>query len=250
MRLLSFLLLNLFYASSIFANCSLVARGMNYEPYYFQAKDGSYSGLDIELIDALMGEANCQVKYKTIPWKRSLQLMKIGGLELLTGVSITPQRERYISFIGPMREELMVMLVPRSSDYAIATLDDIKHLDKPVGIANGLFYGDSFSVKYQHDKTFKQHIDLANSTLENLKKLQNHRLSAVIGDLYFMAHWIKSNNLTEVFKVHPYYINRNFVYFGLSRRNVLPHEMTVLKTANAKMQAAGTYQRIIDKYKL
>ncbi|NQZ31136.1 MAG: amino acid ABC transporter substrate-binding protein [Oceanospirillaceae bacterium] len=233
----------------LLAQCRIAVRATSFPPYFIIEQHNNYQGLDVELTNALLKEANCLFEFQKLPWKRGLQLLKIGTLDLMSGMSISVKRQQYIRFIGPMREESMALLVPKHSNYQITSLDDLKVLDKPIGIVSGLFYGAVFAKKYKKDAAFAANFDVANSSQSNLSNLINHRLSAVVGDLFNMVHWLKANKLNNQYEIHPFFINRDDVYFGFSKRNVSADNIANLTAANARLMAAGTYRSIIEQYR-
>lgn len=249
MKRILYLLVIMSFSNLVVAQCQIDVRTTSFPPYYIIDNTNNYLGLEIELINALLKEANCQASFKKMPWKRGLQLLKISGVDLMAGMSISDQRKPYVKFIGPIRKETIVLLVPSNRHLSISSLDDLKHLIKPVGIVRGLYYGAKFAHKFKQDHVFKTKFYVANSTQNNLDNLLNQRLSAVVGDFFYIVHWLKVNKLTANYEIHPFYLNTDNVYFGISKRNVSTENMAKLMAANARLLNSGAYQQIIDQYK-
>jgi len=243
------LLMTLFFSSAATANCQLTVRVTSFPPYYIFDSSKKYHGLDIELSQALLKEAGCSYLYKPLPWKRGLQLLKIGGVDLMTGMSLSAERAQYIHFLGPMRQEVMALIVPKQSGVSISSLDDLKRFLKPIGIVRGFFYGVDFHSKYMNDTRFKDRFYVANSSQNNFNMLINNRLSAVVGDYFNIVHWLNVTGLNSAYEIHPFSIHENDVYFGLSKRNVSDDDMSKLIAANARLIKAGRYREIIDQYR-
>jgi len=68
--LFNFIMLVSFQSS--FADCSFSLGWEDWEPYQYQKSDKKPGGLDIELITAVMENANCRLSYIKLPWKRHL----------------------------------------------------------------------------------------------------------------------------------------------------------------------------------
>ena len=133
--------------SQAFSECRLRVRIANSIPQYSQDINGNWKGLGIELIEVLLNEADCQPDYMVYPWKRSLTQLREGKVDMMVNLSITLERKEYLWFIGPQRDETIVLVVNKNSDFKIDSLDDFKALNNKIGVENGAFYGDEFDNK-------------------------------------------------------------------------------------------------------
>ena len=235
-------------ANSVLAQCQLTVQVSNFPPYALEDAQGKFSGLDIELVNALIKETDCQLIPRKLPWKRALHLLAHGGLDIMTGMSITVERQQYTTFIGPMRNESIILVVNSNSNLPIKSLDDLKTLPKPVGITRGSFYGVDFAKKFSGDPSFAANIDVSNNSITKFNNLLNGRLSGVIGDRFNMISLLKKRNLSAAYKIHPFTIHKSPVYFGFSKK-ALPAELLFrLQAANKRLLESGGYQHIIDKF--
>ena len=246
-QLLTFFSL-MFLTTITAAKCDLTVQAIDYPPYIIEDSQGQFSGLDIELADALLKEANCRMSFSKVSWKRGLYLLKNGGLDVVTGVSMTPEREQYITFVGPMRFESMNLLVSVSNQQPIKSLDDIMQLPKPLGIIRGVFYGPEFEKKYAQDKNFAAMIAISSTNIINFRNLIQGRLSGVIGEHYNIVYQLKSHNLMREFKINPLKIHDNLVNLGFSKKTLSSENLIALRAANTRLLKSGVYQSIIDKY--
>jgi ABC-type amino acid transport substrate-binding protein len=237
----------LLLSTQTLAQCLIKLRVTHFPPYAIE-QNNQYSGMDIELANLLLKEANCQIEYINQPWKRALYLLKNGGLDLVTGMSITEQREQYVHFVGPMRNEEMALIVANNSDLSIDSLDSIAGLTKAIGITRGLFYGKALTDKLQQDKDFAKHFDFSDATHVNVLKLIKDRLSGVIGDRYYMTEELRKHNLADQYKIAPFTIHKNEVYFGFSKKSVSQYNLKSILEAHQRLSDSGAYQTVIDQY--
>jgi len=56
---------------------------------------------------------------------------------------------------------------------------------------------------------------------------------------------LKSNN----YKIHPFIINYNEVYFGFSKKSVMPEMLIKLKEAYDRATSNKTFHTVIENYK-
>lgn len=240
-------LLLLVISSHVYSECAIKLRVTHFPPYAIKNND-HYSGMDIELANLLLAKANCAVIYENQPWKRALFLLKNGGLDLVTGMSVTEERKTYVNFIGPMRNEEMALIVPSQSNFVIDSLQALTSLDKPIGITRGLFYGKALTDKLQSNEQFAKKFDVSDSTHNNILKLLKDRLSGVIGDRYYLTQELRKHDKLTEFKVHPFNIHKDGVFFGFSKKSVSAENLDTILQAHQRLLQSGAYQTIIDQY--
>lgn len=229
------------------ADCDLIMSVEHFPPYTI-AKSGEWGGLEIELAQALFYEADCNVKYVTIPWKRSLYLLEHGSLDVLPSMSKTKKRQEFTHFIGPMRTE-NVSLVTRIEDLTeIKNLEDIKKFPKRIGLGYAEFYGEEFASKIENDPNFAAKFEYTDFSTKNIKKLQRGRISGYLGDQYFVAYQLKQEGIRDLFKMHDYFINQDYVYLGFSKKSLSTTNIRNIQDAFQRLKDAGTFKKILAKY--
>ncbi len=82
-------------------------RVIEFPPFYYQDENGQWTGLEVELAEALLKEAGLKPEYVPLPWSRALKSMEVGEAELMMNLVKTPEREEYMHFIGPERTSRM-----------------------------------------------------------------------------------------------------------------------------------------------
>ena len=202
------------------AECQLSVRVFDFAPQFVHNPQGSWQGMAVELIEAVLKEAKCTPQYHNLTWKRSLYLLEHGGLDIMLNMSITPQRQEYLQFIGPLRDETMILVASRGLATDISHLDDLKKLDKRVGILRGAFYGTGFADKLKSDAEFAVRFEQANSTDTNIGKLKKHRIAGFFNDKYNANYILKTKLDATKYKVHPLILNQDYVYIGVSKKSV------------------------------
>jgi len=232
---------------SFAVECSIKVRVTEFKPQYYKTPNG-WTGLAVELGKALLNEANCKPTFVVIPWKRSLIQIKNGKLDMMMNLSITDERKKFMHFIGPMRDESMVLIVYKNSNYQINSLDDIKKLPKQITIENGAYYGETFDKKYKTDSDFKNKFIPITNTASKSKMLSGKRVVAFIEDRYTAAYKLKNVSDYQDFKIHPFFINQDNVFFGLSKKSIDETKLKMLEQALKKAKESGKFQQILKKY--
>ena len=231
-----------------FAHCQISYRVAEYPPYMLPEKDGSWTGLDVELAQAIFSEAKCTVTFTTMPWKRGLHLLEHGGVDMMSGLSLNSERQKYAYYIGPMRDESIGLVVNRNSHFKLTELEDLKRLPKRIGYLRGVYYGELFAKKFTADARFADKFETADNEQTNLLKLFNRRLSAVAGDKYNSIYKLRLQKIDHKYKVHNFLLNQDVVYFGFSRASISSGDIKRLQAAFKKLQGNGEFARIRAKY--
>ena len=250
LKQLKILSLALLSCASMFssAQCKLSVRVFDFAPQFIQDQQGQWHGMAVELIQAVLQEANCSAQYQNLTWKRSLYLMEHGGLDIMLNMSITAERKKYLHFIGPLRDETMILLASRELPAEISSLDDIKSLDKRIGILRGAYYGTKFAKKMQTDSEFAERFEQANSTEINIGKLKKQRIAGFFNDKYNANYILKYKLDGSKYKVQPLILNQDFVYIGVSKKSVPVAVHQLLKKAFAQAKSKGMLDKILSKY--
>ncbi len=235
--------------SQAFSQCRLSVRVANSIPQYYQDVNKNWQGMGVELIKVLLNEAHCQPIYTVYPWRRALAQLQVGKLDMMVNLSITSERKKYMWFIGPQRDETIVLVVNDDFDFKIDSLDDFKALNNKIGIENGAFYGDSFDKKYKTEPEFANLFVHAVNTGMLINMLKVKRILGFFEDRYSSAYKMKTQTQYKGVKVHSYLVNQDVVYFGFSKKSVSKELLTRLKKAYVKANSAGKFEAVIKRYR-
>ncbi|EPJ48710.1 MAG: hypothetical protein OFPI_28100 [Osedax symbiont Rs2] len=249
-KMLQILSLALLSSISSFASadCKLSVRVFDFAPQFIQDKQGQWHGMAIELIQAVLQEANCSAQFNNVSWKRALHLLEHGGLDIMLNMSVTAERQKYLHFIGPLRDETMILVAPRRLKSEISSLEDIKQLSKRVGILRGAYYGTEFALQMQNDPAFAKRFEQADSTDINIGKLKKQRIAGFFNDKYNASYILKNKLDGSQYKIQPLILNQNFVYIGVSKKSVSAELRELLVQAFARAKSEGKLNKILSKY--
>jgi polar amino acid transport system substrate-binding protein len=229
--------------------CVLKVRVTNIPPLFSQNKTGEWTGLTVDLAKVLLNEAGCKGDFKDISWKRSLIQMRTGHLDMMMNLSMTEERKEFIHFIGPQIDETVQLILKEEIDIDIQSLDDFKKLPGKIGYQRGTFVGKAFEEKLRTDQTFKNKFDILYSDELNLRKLKGGRIIGIIGQNYGGVSAKREFQKGKGYKIHPFIIFQNWVYFGFSKKSVSKEKLDRLEKAYQTAKTKGNFQRVIDSYK-
>jgi len=203
----------------------------------------------VELIEVLLNEAHCQPVYTVYPWKRALAQLQEGKLDMMVNLSITSERKKYLWFIGPQRDETIVLVVNNDFNFKVDLLEDFKAFNNKIGIENGAFYGDDFDNKYKTDPEFANLFVQAVNTDMLIKMLKLKRVIGFLEDRYSSAFKMKALTEYQGVKAHSYLVNQDVVYFGFSKKSVSLELLARLKKAYNTANTAGKFEAVLKRYR-
>ncbi len=251
------LMLGIFMTSFVFVSnslgkadtCILDVRVTNLPPLYFQDESGKWTGLTVDLAKVLLTEAGCEGDFRVIPWARSLKSMGTGSLDMMMNLTMTEERKEFINFIGPQIDETANLIIRKEIDVDIQSLDDIKKLPGKIGYQRGTFLGNEFEKKLKFDPAFKNKFEIIHSDELNIKKLRAGRIIGFIEHTYSGITSKKEIGKGTDFKIHPFVIYKNPVYFGFSKKAVSKELLVKFQKAYDKAKSEGKFEKVLNRYK-
>ncbi len=208
------------------------------------------SGLDMEILAAVVSGAGCTLKHtdKETPWKRHLNFIEKGKLDLASGASFTEERAKYAYFIGPYRAEYLALFVKKgnAAKYKISKFSDIESMDFKIGIDLGATYGPEVDAVLKKIGARSQPIH--NSEL-NRKKVLKGRIDGYLSYLPDEPMVLKKEKWGIGIEMHPMpLINTGDIYIMLSKKANSKEISDALQASLDKMKTDGTLNTIFKKY--
>lgn len=229
-------------------SCELSVR-VTESPPRFQLVEGEWQGIQVELTNALMEEAGCKARYVQMSWSRALKELENGNLDVMGEMSVTPEREQFLRFLGPHSDETMIMVVRADSDYRIQSLDDLKAIPGKFGLAHDSWYGEAVSRKLEEDADFRAKVEFVRSDYIQLERVKLGRIFGYVVMHYPAVYRIRTDpELKDDLKIHEYVFNEDWVYWGLSKASVDETMYERLRAAYIRLKQAGTLERITERY--
>jgi len=226
-------------------------RVADYPPQYYKDENGQWTGLDVELAVAVVEKAGFIVEFVELPWSRALKMIETGDVQFMMNLSITPEREKFMNFIGPERTSQMILVV--NEKYANVPLDNIDDLGNIVdnyGLKIGLQKDVEYSVEFNEKlevEEFSKNFEYTSDVNLQPNNVANHRLFGFFEDKVSMNYQILNNPDFEGLALHPFTLSQEEVYFGVTK-NLDKDKFEKLKAAFEELESDGTLQVIRDKY--
>ncbi|TMP30040.1 ABC transporter substrate-binding protein [Pseudoalteromonas rubra] len=234
------------------AGCELVVRFENYAAQSRLDSTLKWHGLDVDFARALLEEAGCGYQFINVPWGRALKMLAEGKLDMVLSVTRTPEREQFAYFIGPQRMETIVFAMSRSRPFTVNTLSDLFALPVPVAIQKGAFYGRVFNelLLREQAKVESQRFIYVADNQRKLSLLKHGRIAGFLEEKFNVLYQSQHNPDFAQITVGPLVVNREPVYYSVSKQSVSAKELQQLQAAFERLQHSGRLKQILAKYGL
>jgi polar amino acid transport system substrate-binding protein len=220
-------------------------------PYQFRDKQQQLIGLDFDILNAILKELALEANYTELPWKRHLQYIKTGDIDIAMGASFTKERDDFAYFSIPYRIEKINLFVKKGNtkDIKLTRLEDLIHSHYILGIEGGYFYGDKFQ-KLNQQIDFQSHINEVIDLEQNVKMLFKGYIDGFFADPITMKSFSEKYSIQNELESHPLVIYQTDVHFMLSKKSCSPETLMHFNQAIKTLQANGELDRIIKKWTL
>lgn len=220
-----------------------------WEPYQYVNRRGDLVGLDVEMVTAIIENMGCKLSYKELPWKRHLNLLKKGSIDLASGASKTAEREEFAYFSAPYRVESAALFVKKgkSEAYKLTKLEDISAIGFKLGVTRGYYYGENYE-KLSSDEKFTAQLDEVHNDSFNYYKLQKDRIDGFLADVPSAIAGLKSEALLDTVERHPLKIYEDDIYVMFSKQSTSQEMVEAFNKSLQELKENGTYQQIMDTW--
>lgn len=112
-------------------------------PPFVYKENGSWTGIDVDMIREICKQHGLEPEFKDLPWKRGLNDVEKGKVDGMFPLFRTEERIKFMYFPSEYIDTVKtVILVRKGSEIKINNLDELK--DKKVATVAGFSYGPVF----------------------------------------------------------------------------------------------------------
>jgi len=229
--------------------CNLVMGWDPWEPYQYEIAGGQVLGLDVDLLTAMVRNADCSITFRKGTWRVLLEQLKEGEIDLLSGATRTADREEFAYFTEPYRDEQFSMYVAtdRLEDLEQKSFEQLMEEGLRFGLVEDYFYGEPIS-SFQDDEQYQDRFDYSSMADANISLLLSGAVDGIIEDTYVGASIIRQKKLHESITHHPLYLDSNPVSIMVSRASVDEELFARLNESVLELQENGAINKVLAQY--
>lgn len=231
------------------AGCHLQVGLDTWAPYQYRSDDGKTRGLDVRLIRLYGKLAGCRVDFQWVPWARSLEELKGGRLDMLSGASITPERQQYALFSIAYREESMNLFMTRAAarHYHFQDFQQMIPAHFHIAVTRDYYYGAAF-VAAMKNPEFRDLVTQVPEVSLVFKMVGAGHAQGGLADSLVGKYWIRKLGLKGQVQMTAMQANSDQVHLMFSRKTVSAELVSRFNAAIRKTRAQGDYVRILRQY--
>ncbi|AMC34623.1 substrate-binding periplasmic protein [Janthinobacterium sp. B9-8] len=245
--------LMLVFCTSLFAASPclrpLVVGWDTWPPYHFKDEQGQMRGLAVEVLVELARRADCPLRFAQMPWKRTLNELAVGKVDLAMEVLKTPERARVMLFSRAYRPSSVHFFARKKEErWSFNTLADLSKLGPvTLGVSRGDSYGEELD-QWLNAPPPSVAVDVAPTMAVNLRKLQHGRVDLVLGDLFATQAALYDLKLTNEIAPLAQEWRTQDAYFAFSRISVGEPVFQAFQQALDSMMKDGSLKKIQLRY--
>ena len=212
-------------------------------------------GLDLEILDAIITEAGCNLVYSAtyFPWARHIRMIESGETDLITAAGKTPEREKFSYLIGPYRSEHVGLYVLKKDikKHPIQEPNDLLTQEFTLGTFIGYNYGSELNrvIKQLGSKNqaIPEREELPNRA--NYLKLKTKRIDGYLGYPVVETLDLKTMGFDDEIVLHPMHlVKTGDIYILLSKKSNTLEMANTLQNSLERIKSNGVYDTILKKY--
>lgn len=236
-------------AETVDNNCKFILGFDAWEPYQYADVGDRVSGLDIELVEAVVKRMGCQLTYQQGTWVDLLSSLKQGEVDILLGASKTPAREEFAFFSDAYRMEEFSLYIRNGDDdrAEYETLADFVNNGNRIGIVEDYIYGPEVTAYLDDPEKSKHFVNAIMGEL-NVARLMDGDIAGYLEDSFVGASLLRRKALSNYIVAHGITIETGDAYVMFSQKSVTEEQLANFNTQLAQVKDSQLYQDILDKY--
>lgn len=216
-------------------------------PYHFINNEGKVSGALVEIVQAMLKQANLRAKIEIQPFARGLKATQTQKNTFMFSMLKTPNRHNEFQWVGQTYKNSAVLIgLKNRKDIHLLSLDDAKKY--VVGTIRG-YHSDYYLRNYGF--TEQENLSLSVTSKHMWPMLFNNRIDLVLTNYMALERDITQAgyNAEDIsgYLTLPSFPSELHIATGLTTEKDLVEQ---LRTALSAIKQSGIYQDILNKYNL
>jgi polar amino acid transport system substrate-binding protein len=235
------------------AECSktLSISSSDYPPYVYRDQAGLWTGLDVQLMQAIFKEADCSYKFAPlVAPRRMVDMVSIGKTDVLLAASATPERRKANHFgVAYRQEEVAFFSLARQFN----TYRDIQSFPAllahgtPLLLPNAGWFGEDYARALPSLRASSRVVEFTYFD-QGIRMLAAGRAPVIMSDMAAITHAARMQGVAV--EPLPFTLNSAPVHMMFSKLSVSQHDIDTLNAATLRLEQKGRLQAIRQAYGL
>ena len=230
---------------------TLSVSSSDYAPYIFKNKAGIWSGLDVELMQAIFKEAGCAYTFAPlVAPKRMVEMVSRGKTDVLLAASASDERRKANRFGRPYRNESvsLVGLAGKLDAYRdITRFQTLRERGVRVLVPNAGWYGEDYASALPALQAAGLAIEFTYFD-QSIRMLAAGRAALVMSDTGALFDAAKKEGVAV--EALPFTVISAPVHMMFSKASVSEHDVAELDAATARLERKGVLHTMRAAYGL
>lgn len=215
----------------------------SWEPYTYTV-ESKPMGFELEIFQSVMDRMGYSVEFVEMPWKRCLNKLQSGDVDVVISMLINEEREEYTIFPEEhiSTTDFMFISLKESDITYQSPLINLK--EYKIGSILGFHYGDEFDNANYLDK-----VEVGNSDLL-LELLLKKRLDLAVGNKTVIMNSFHKSKQSKVLVFHEPPIKSDKLYVGFSKVKEYDSLTREFSSVLKMFKNSDQYQVILNRYHL
>lgn len=226
-------------------SCVLKAGFDAWEPYHYIGLGQEPVGMDIDILQSLAQEMNCELQLQQDSWTALLAQLRSGELDLLPGASRSEERAQFAWFSEPYRQEQFVLYTRADATLDYADIPALLAAGHKIGLVSDYYYGAEIDTLYGAMPEAFLNAQIAEL---NLARLLDEDISAVLEDSFVATAMLRRKGLERQIAAHTLGLPASDVHLMLSKESINEAQLAELNNAISRLKQNGTLAEILQRY--
>ncbi len=241
-HLLPLALFGLVFTSNFTLADDKIRYGISHWPPYGLTEQTQITGIDYDVSQEISKRLGIELDYRVCPFKRCLQEMENGQLDLLAGIARNPEREKYMAYTEtPYSAVAVVFYVRKGEASRLATYEDLYEMR--VGYVSKSHYFEPFN---SDAKVPKVDVDKERRLLP---MLHSGRIDTYVGTDPNASYEVLTMGYKDKLEKAPFNPKKEVpIHFATSRKSKYVALVSRISEIIFDMHEDGTIREIHAKY--
>lgn len=230
---------NLLFAESE----DVIIIGADHNPPFRVLQDGKYNGIYGEMIKEIVKDMNLEVRLKEVPFKRSINQLKSGEIDIFLALLKRPEREIFLYYCKPYIKNRTdrAFYLRKGQGKRIQSYNDL------YGLQIGILRGVRLIPQFDNDsKLIKQSVATHE---QNLKKLIAGRIDTFVHTEIAIDYQIKTSGYQGKVEKSPFkFTEEQPTYFVISRKSKYMNRIHEFEINLQRVFNEDLFWKLVEKW--